>query len=208
MQLNMTGYISVSMSHSSFMVRAFSLLCKLNSYKLSDKVLFNLSLARLDLVHQTCPCCGSNTNHTIYSSYSRDMIVFSEGIRKDYTVSIPRIKCHCGHTHAVLPDVLIPYGSYSLRFILQVLCEYLCKHCTVEDLCLRFQISKSTLYGWIHLFLKHHNLLTGILHEIDSLCLDALSRISSYENLTRDFYQRFRFSFMQPHHLTTVSDTT
>ena len=35
----MTCNIPVDMPHTSIMVRAFTLLCKLNSYKLSDKVL-------------------------------------------------------------------------------------------------------------------------------------------------------------------------
>lgn len=190
------------------MIRAFTLLCKLNSYKLSDKVLFDISMAHLDLVHQTCPCCGSASNHRIYSVYDRCMITFDHGARKDYIVSIPRIKCNCGHTHAVLPDVLIPYGSYSLRFILLVLSEYLTKRLTVEDLCLKYQIVKSTLYAWKHLFLEHYNLLSGLLASIDSLCSEAIDRINSYNSLTQVFYNRFKFSFLQSHHLATPFDTT
>ena len=189
------------------MVRAFTLLCKLNSYKLSDKVLFDVSMAHLDFIHQTCPCCGSTSNHKIYSAYDRCMITFENGARKDYTVTIPRIKCNCGHTHAVLPDLLIPYGSYSLRFILLVLSEYLIKKSSVEELCLKYQIVKSTLYAWCHLFLEHHNLLAGLLHSVEKLSVDTVSWISSYDSLTQVFYNRFKFSFLQPHHLTTLFDT-
>lgn len=205
---NITGYISVSMSYPSTMLRAFTLLCKLNSYKLSDKVLFDVTLAHLDLVHQTCPCCGSSTNHKIYSSYERNMISISNGSRKNYTVTIPRIKCHCGHTHAILPDVLIPYGSYSLRFILLVLCEYLNRRCSVEDLCYKYEIVKSTLYSWIHLFIDHHNLLAGILNSIDKLCLSAIDWVYSFTSLSLEFFSSFHFSFLQPHHVTTDLDTT
>ena len=118
-------------------------------------------MAHLDLVHQTCPCCRSETNHSIYSSYTRDMITLEGGSRKESPVTIPRIKCNCSHTHAILPDVLIPYGSYSLKFILLVLSEYLIGHLCVEQPCLKYQIVKSTLYlyGWINLFLEHYNLL-------------------------------------------------
>lgn len=204
----MTGYISVSMSHPSIMVRAFTLLCKLNSYKLSDKSLFDITMAHIDLVHQTCPVCGSTSNHSIHSSYERNLITFDNGTRNDYIVTIPRIKCNCGHTHAILPDILIPYGSYSLRFILLVLSEYLIKSLTVETLCLKYQIVKSTLYAWIHLFLDHFNLLAGLLASIDNLCSEAIDWINSYISLTKDFFSRFRFSFLQPHHLTTTFDTT
>ena len=190
------------------MVRAFTLLCKLNSFKLSDKVLLDISISHTDLARQTCPFCGSCSNHTIYSSYQRDLISFYEGERHNDTVTIPRIKCHCGHTHAILPDVLIPYGSFSLRFILFVLCDYLTRHCSVEELCLKYQISQSTLYKWIHLFIEHFNLLLGILESINSLSLDALDQICSYEALTYSFFNRFRFSFLQPYVPATFSDTT
>ena len=190
------------------MVRAFHLLCKLNSYKLSDKALFYAFMSKTDLVHMTCPCCGSRGNHAVYSSYERSMISFEEGVRRDSIVSIPRIKCHCGHTHAVLPDVLIPYGSYSLRFILTVLFCYLTRRVTVEELCSKFQIVKSTLYSWIHLFIEHFNLLAGILKSIDSLKLDALEWIRSFDGISHEFYNRFKFSFLQPHHVTTHCYTT
>ena len=190
------------------MVRAFTLLCKLNSYKLSDKVLFDISMAHLDLVHQVCPCCGSTSNHRIYSAYERNLITFDDGARNDHIVTIPRIKCNCGHTHAILPDVLIPYGSYSLRFILLVLSEYLIKSLTINELCLKYQIVKSTLYSWIHLFLDHYNLLAGILASINKLCPEGIDWINSYIGLTKDFYAKFHFSFLQPHHLTTTFDTT
>lgn len=204
----MTCNIPVDMPHTSIMVRAFTLLCKLNSYKLSDKVLFDISMSHLDLVHQACPYCGSTSNHSIYSSYTRDMITFEDGSRKEYLVTIPRIKCSCGHTHAVLPDVLIPYGSYSLRFILLVLSEYLIGHLCVEQLCFKYQIVKSTLYGWIHLFLEHYNLLNGILDSIDSLSIFAIDQIYSYVSITKEFYSRFKFSFLQPQHTTSLLDTT
>lgn len=189
------------------MVRVFHLFCKLNSYKFSDKVLFDTFMSKTDLIHQCCPCCGSCSNHVFYSYYERNMISFSDGVRHDYTVAIPRIKCHCGHTHAVLPDVLIPYGSYSIRFILRVLCNYLARHCTVQELCSKYQIAISTLYTWIHLFLEHFNILAGILESVDSLSLSAIDRINSYVGLTREFYIRFSFSFLQHHHITTPSNT-
>ena len=38
---------------------------------------------------------------------------------------VPRVKCtSCGRTHALLPEMLIPYSSYSLRFVLTVLEAY------------------------------------------------------------------------------------
>lgn len=199
---------SHAISMYTTMIRALAILCKLNSIKLSDKQLFDLCLSNLDISHQVCPCCGSCGPHSIYSSYNRTMITFSGGHRANLEVSIPRIKCHCGHTHAIIPDVLIPYGSYSLRFILIVLFKYLVRSCSISELCDKYQISKSTLYEWIHLFINHFNLWSGRINEIKVLCLSAISTIKSYECLPNQFFLTFRHSFMQSRHKTTLSVIT
>jgi len=182
------------------MIRALSILCKLNSIKLSDKQLFDICLCHLDITHQTCPYCGSCSNHIIYSYYKRTMITFQGGHRENLEVTIPRIKCHCGHTHAIIPDVLIPYGSYSLRFILIVLYKYLVRSCSINELCEKYQISKSTLYEWIHLFICHFNLWAGKINEIKSLCLSAVASIRSQDSFPNKFFLVFKQSFMQPRH--------
>ena len=187
------------------MIRALAILCKLNSIKLSDKQLFDMCLSHPDLTHQVCPCCGSCSNHSIYSSYKRTMITFSGGHRTNLEVSIPRIKCHCGHTHAIIPDVLIPYGSYSLRFILIVLFKYLVRSSSIAELCDKYQISRSTLYEWIHLFIHHFNLWIGKIGEIKSLCLSAIRTIRTFEGFPNHFFRSFRHSFMQPRPKATSS---
>ena len=66
-----------------------------------------------------------------------------------------RVKCtSCGHTHALLPEMLIPYSSYSLRFILTVLENYFLHIHPVEVICETYQISHSTLYAFRSLFLS------------------------------------------------------
>ena len=185
------------------MIRALAILCKLNSLKLSDKQLFDACLAKLDLTHCTCPSCGSSHCHSFHSCYERTMISIVDNHRANIQVSVPRIKCHCGHTHAVLPDILIPYGSYTIRFILIVLSRYLIRHCTVSELCDFYQISKSTLYEWIHLFLTHHNLLVGIMDSINHISLTAVSFVMDVPQLAFSFYNSFRFSFLQARSQTT-----
>ena len=69
-------------------------------------------------------------------------------------VQIRRVRCgSCGHTHAILPDHIVPYSTYSLQFILRVLAEYFLGLRTVEQLCRRYAISASMLYQWKALFL-------------------------------------------------------
>ncbi|HBK52428.1 DUF6431 domain-containing protein, partial [Syntrophomonas wolfei] len=68
-------------------------------------------------------------------------------------VIIIRYKCDsCGHTHALLPEFLIPYRSYSLLFILAVLKDYCL---TIEKISEKYGIAASTIYTWKALFLKN-----------------------------------------------------
>ncbi|WP_276624136.1 DUF6431 domain-containing protein [Syntrophomonas wolfei] len=58
----------------------------------------------------------------------------------------------CGHTHAILPEVIIPYRSYSILFILTVLRDYYTRSDDIWEIGDKYQIAVSTLYLWIHLF--------------------------------------------------------
>ena len=189
------------------MIRAFYIFCKLNLIKISDKDIFDKCIASIDLHHQICPYCGCNNNHTLHSYYDRNMITISEGLRFNLTVSVPRIKCSCGRTHAIIPDIIIPYGSYSLRFIITVLRSYLTRNCSINELCDKFEISKSTLYDWIHLFVEHYNLWVGAINEIYALTLKAINFILDTSNFTSSFFKKFKFSFLRPYHIATDYDT-
>lgn len=158
----------------------------------------------MDYHHQTCPSCGATSGHEFHSSYNRYMIAFEGGHRKDYTVSIPRLRCGCGHTHALIPNNLIPYGSYSLRFILIILYKYSLCSCSVSELCSKFQISISTLYGWIALFKKHYNLWNGAINEISVISSESILRVKSEPLILVLFFKRFGFSFMQSFNQATV----
>ena len=63
------------------------------------------------------------------------------------------------------PEMLIPYSSYSLRFVLTVLEDYFLHVHTVEQICETYQIAHSTLYVFRNLFLSHKQLILGILND-------------------------------------------
>lgn len=75
-----------------------------NSYnKLVDSIQFNCV---------TCSCGHSGTliKHAYYNRYLK----ISGGIKE--RLSILRLKCSfCGKTHAVLPDIIVPYSQISLN---------------------------------------------------------------------------------------------
>lgn len=120
------------------------------------------------------------------------------------TVAIRRVRCvSCGHSHAIVPDHIIPYTTYSLLFILRVLAWYFLGLGTVEQLCRRYAISPSMLYHWKVLFLAHKEIWLGVLKDDETTparFVQTLFCLPDYSNdFGRLFYQKAARSFLQRH---------
>lgn len=180
------------------MIRVKTILGKIFSLKISDRQLFSSAIQAFSPSSAACPHCGAIGRCDFHDSYTRWLISIENGRRSDTIVSIQRVLCaSCGRTHAILPDVLIPYGSYSLRFILVILNKYLERTITVQEFCASWGIAVSTLYDWIHLFEKQASLWLGVLKEVKSLCASSILEICSQDSLPASFFGRFHFSFLQ-----------
>jgi hypothetical protein len=188
------------------MIRVFSVFCKLNFTKLSAKDLFlaamqDFSAEKLSSLNMPCPFCGAkHPDWSYHDSYERYLISFEMGTVVTYEIAISRIICSsCHHPHAILPEIIIPYSSYSLPFVLCVLRDYYLFHLTVQALCDKYQISPATLYAWKRLFLIHKKLWLGILQDIYQDALDFLSSIPAIKT-SADlslFFRHHAHSFLQ-----------
>ncbi len=97
------------------MIRIFNLFCKLKEIKISDQEWFGQAFRRLSLSEQSCPYCNSKGNLIPHDSYSRYMVSLKDNSPVTVILRVPRVKCtSCGHTHALLPEMLIPYPSLSI----------------------------------------------------------------------------------------------
>lgn len=189
------------------MIKEKAIHFKLNQLQFSDQQIFDAAVAEFKPQHCSCPKCNAKGSLIKFQPYQRQMISVENGSRKEVTLTVPRFLCDsCGHTHALLPDILIPYGSYSIRFVLTLLQAYLSRTCSVADLCDQWQISVSTLYGWIHLFLDHFNAWCDVLDRIRWVCSNAIEQVCSTPHLPADFLARFGFSFLQARNMT-LSDS-
>jgi hypothetical protein len=178
------------------MIRLFTVFCKLNFNKLSAHDIFlesmkEFSSEKLPFIKLSCPYCGAkNPVWSFHDTYSRYLISYENGATITYTIEITRIICSsCEHTHAILPDIIIPHSSYSLTFTLSVLKDYFSKM-KIKEICEKYQISISTLYGWKQLFLQHKKLWLGILEDIYQNPLEFLSSIPNF-NTSDDLLQFF-----------------
>lgn len=198
------------------MIRLFSIFCKLNFNKLSIKELFlesmkEFSSEKLPFVKLPCPFCGAKKpNWTYHDSYPRYLVAFENNAPANHIIDITRIICSsCEHTHAILPEIIIPYSSYSLTFILSVLRDYYLKT-KIIDICEKYQISVSMIYAWKLLFIQHKKLWLGILEDIYHSSLAFLATIPKFNtsNDLRWFFEQNGLSFLQGVSKTALSNSS
>jgi transposase len=180
------------------MIRLFTALCKTLLGYLDDEQIVKESTDTYIHHGKACPGCGARGQLAQYGGYFRWLVSRRKRKNVEAHIWIRRFECQsCGATHALLPDILIPYGSYSLRFVLYVLRKYIEREQTVNALCDFFCIAVTTLYKWIHLFNEHTNLLLNAIEQISWVTMPALDFIEKITALPSHFLKQFRFSFLQ-----------
>ena len=101
-----------------------------------------------------CPVCRKQGTFIFYGSYTRTLIDYCDGQLCEGEVRVKRCRCKaCGCTHALLPEGLIPYRSFSLRFVIAAVL-YMEGH-TILDTCRKFELSIPTLYRWKTILYAH-----------------------------------------------------
>jgi len=157
-----------------------------------------------------CPKCKSIGEQKPHSKYSRWLITREGDENRERRVEIARaISGTCRSTHAILPDVIIPYMQYSLMFILEVLWKYRKRNETgetVRRVCSSYKISISTLYEWKSRLLMHAGLDLGAIadeNEIDARYWPKGGVI--FSGMAKEFFLRHGFSFMQKARRATES---
>jgi hypothetical protein len=152
---------------------------------------------------ETCPICGSRGSCRIHAYYGRSVTDFRGGRREKSDLCILRVSCEsCGHTHAILPDIIIPYSGYGLLFVLQVLGEHFAGLHSVEDICEIYDISRKMLYKWLDLWKSHKREWLGLIEDSETTDMDFfkyLSGLDPYSGFTSGFIMLTSRSFMQSH---------
>ena len=168
---------------------------------LCDEAIFLEATGQYSYISEACPCCGATGKLTPHGDYGRGFSEHKDGKRTDSWLKPLRFKCgSCGATHAMLPDIVIPYGRYSFRFVLTVLVAYFERAATVAKICEDFGIAVSTLYEWKKRMASHKELMLGVLISRKTSALAFLQGLLGSNNLSyslRAFFQRYGLSFMQ-----------
>ena len=68
-----------------------------------------------------CPYCNS-TDLIKWGNYERNIIYLADNECRSRVISVKRIKCKsCNHTHALLPEGIVPYKQHTLKTIIESL---------------------------------------------------------------------------------------
>ncbi len=184
------------------MIRKNSKIYNILRQKSSSKSLFDSFMEGYSPKSESCPTCRSSGNCIHHGYYCRMIIDYIGGKVVVHHVMILRVFCKsCGHTHAILPDFLIPYVSYGLFFVLQVLTRHFLKVNTLEALCEKYDLDPKTIRRWINVFNKHKLLTVGSLDDHHTSQASFIRRIlkSDLSGFLQDFLLITSYSFLQSH---------
>lgn len=151
---------------------------------------------------ETCPSCGAKGQCRIYASYERYIVDLADGKVVSEKIRIIRVLCTCGHTHAILPDFIIPYRQYSLPFILFILKIWFSHSMTADAIEDTYGVSYKILARWRDLYGKHKDLWLGAVRSRQIPSLDFIKDLLAWEtfsDFTAGFYLKTLRSFLQSH---------
>ena len=171
------------------MIRLNALDCKLKNTILSVRSLFRQSLEQSPLFLLVCPYCGAKGTCQKRGSYERSLVTFPDGNPEVVRLKIPRVQCTCGKSHALLPDFIVPYLSYSLPMILHILSDYFNRRLTIRGICEKYLVSPPLIYRFKKMFLIHKKQWLGVLRDMELCAPDFVERLQT------DSYSRFRDAF-------------
>lgn len=183
------------------MIRLNALDCKLKNTILPIRDLYRQCLQKKPLFLLVCPYCGGGGTCRKRGSYERNLVAFVDGKPEAIRLKIPRVQCSCGKSHALLPDLIVPYLSYSLPMILLVLRDYFGRRLAVQGICEKYLITPPVIYRFKKQFLLHKKEWLGILRDLSLPACTFLEEVmaESYSRFHNAFLRLATYSFLQSH---------
>lgn len=119
----------------------------------------------LDMFQVECNCCHAKGECVKDGHYSRNYLIHKEDLAgTGIKIHIQRVLCRrCDHSHALLPEEIVPYGQFSIVFILWVLSAYYLENMSMNAVCKAYGISVQQLKRWKKLLVEQKERYLGIL---------------------------------------------
>ena len=191
---------------TTIMIRLFSQLCKcFKQISFENEInIFDEHMKTLNIEVLVCPFCGAKRALSSFASYKRHLVTYDNNTAQDNIIIIHRYICSsCGHTHALLPSVIVPYISFGFKFTVYLIHDYLVhKYHSVEAMCEHYGIAISTFYRILNKFKKHKQVWLGLLEDKLISNLNFVQHIinSSFdeiEDFIKQFFKQNGSSFFQ-----------
>jgi len=187
----------------NYMIRLFKSLYKsLNEENIpTESQIFQKATDEFNHYGYQCPNCKATGKLSFHSLYERGLVSFYNKNVTDSRINPRRLKCaSCGTSHALLPDILVPYSPYTLPFMLTVLIAYFERETSVVNICADFGIAVSTLYEWKKRLAKCKDFLLGVVLSLNKPALSFLNELFASDclsDLLNTFFEKYGFSFLQ-----------
>ena len=190
---------------TTIMIRLFSKLCKFfKQFSFQNEITaFDKYVSSVNLETLVCPFCGAKHSLSSFASYRRHLVTYNN-TAKDNIIIIHRDVCSsCGHTHALLPSVIVPYMSFSFNFTVYLIHDYLVhKFHSVETMCEHYGIAISTFYRILKKFKEHKQIWLGLLEDkliSNSSFIEHImsSSFDEIEHFIIQFFKQNASSFFQ-----------
>lgn len=138
-----------------------------------------------------CPNCGAIGFFHDFAKYPRFLLN-----NNDERMKIQRVQCNkCKVTHALLPDIIIPYRYFSAPFLLKLFTLFLIDKNSISLISKKLDISISTIEKLIKYYKNDHEQHMPIINP------ELMNPLDHYFLI--DYFHMFFYSFMQ--HLRTHS---
>ena len=92
-----------------------------SSYSEKNSYIQSLMPDITDIDRNICPYCHAKGKLIKYGTYERNLSVLVDNEVANYRISIQRVICtSCNHTHALLPNFIVPYKIMTIFSIAQI----------------------------------------------------------------------------------------
>ena len=120
---------------------------------------YNHDLKSINICKCICPKCGACGFFHFHAKYTRYLS------DSDTQLQISRIMCDkCQSTHALLPDVIIPYRYFSSPFILNLFTLYLKKRLPISKISSALNLSVNCVSMLVSYFEEHYKVPVQIIN--------------------------------------------
>lgn len=177
-------------SFNENILKSFSSYSEVNSY------IQSLMPDITDIYRNVCPCCHAKGKLVKYGTYERNISVLVDNEVENYRVSIQRVICtSCNHTHALLPNFIVPYKIMAIFSIAQIV-----KRASISSaykLAETINLSVQMIYSYIAIVLAFFDNFRILNNSKEYCCTQNFNKKYFLTNCVELSSANYRFDFFE-----------